>query len=127
EMKKAVNQRKADIRNLVKKIVEKADLVKVENLAIINMNVGTSAKQFAAPKQFIDELISSAKKAGTTVAEVNKNNTTKACHRCGSKKCTEGMNSNEFYTCSDTGEVFDRDYNAAINIMNSTILNKIGR
>lgn len=123
EMKKAVNQRKAEIQNLVKEIVEKADLVKIENLAIINMNVGTSAKQFAAPKQFVDRLISSAKKAGTTVAEVNKNNTTKTCHRCGSKKCTEGMKSNESYTCSDTGEVFDRDYNAAINIMNSAVLN----
>ncbi|MBI4210666.1 MAG: transposase [Candidatus Diapherotrites archaeon] len=54
--------------------------------------------------------------AGCKLAKVNPRNTTKACSRCGSLK--EMPLSQRIYSCGNCGVELDRDYNAAINILN---------
>ena len=51
----------------------------------------------------------------TSVHEVEEDYTSKTCSSCGNLK--DDLGSNKIYSCSSCSSVFDRDFNAAKNIM----------
>ena len=69
---------------------------------------------------FRDMVYYKAKNQGVYSISINKDNTTQTCHRCGYIK--KGDNklklSDKVYHCPICGLVYNRDYNAAINIKN---------
>lgn len=70
-------------------------------------------------RRFFDMLQFKADSAGCEVVKINPANTTKTCNRCG---YIQNMKLNDrVYICSNCGLVIDRDYNAAINILNLSL------
>ncbi len=65
--------------------------------------------------QFISMTIGKAAEAGRLVVLVDPRNTSKMCSRCG--ELVAKTLSDRTHTCPDCGLVMDRDWNAAINIL----------
>ena len=65
---------------------------------------------------FHDRLIMKAEQFhGVSVHEIDEDFTSKTCSSCGNLK--DDLGSNKIYSCSSCSSVFDRDFNAAKNIM----------
>ncbi len=66
--------------------------------------------------RFVQFLTYKAESAGCKLVQVNPKNTTKTCSKCGSLR--EMKLWDRTYNCPSCGLEIDRDYNAAINILN---------
>jgi len=102
-----------ELRNLAKNAdpESKADLPN----SIAARNNGASRNRVrAAPAAFKQALINACARTDTMILKVPAQNTSKVCADCGHKnKLTKEM----MQTCKGCGVVFDRDYNAARNIL----------
>lgn len=101
------------IANLAKKpkAEKKADLP--NGLAAMN-NSSRSQRTEVAPGMLRSALTQAAIKAGRVVVKVPAQNTSKTCHKCGHKCALTHL---QFHTCESCGATWDRDFNAATNIL----------
>ena len=116
---KMTNKRKDFIHKSVNSLINKYDLICLEDLNIKKMqqtDMKNIRKGIAdiAWNQFIRFTSYKAESAGKIVMLVNPKNTTKTCSRCGS--LVEKELSERIHNCS-CGLILDRDVNAAINIL----------
>jgi IS605 OrfB family transposase len=97
--------------------------IAVEDLTGITKSIQSKYKkkrydryaQIAPRYHFVLRLKQKAGKFGTVFVEVDPNDTSKMCSRCGNIK--EELHERErVYVCAECGLVIDRDQNAAINI-----------
>lgn len=133
---KIARQRKQFHFETAGKILDKADVVFVENLKVKNMSKRVKPKQDEAGKflpngqsaksglnksiadagwsQFVDILAFKAEKAGQRVVKVDPKGTSQHCCVCLNK--VPKVLSERWHSCSDCGNEMDRDTNAAVLI-----------
>lgn len=113
-----VNQRRDYIFKVVKSLVQRYDVIAVEDLRISNMVQNHHLAQSildAAWGLFFAILTSKAEEAGRQVIAVNPRNTSQQCSRCGTFVPKNlGM---RWHECPVCGLSVHRDVNAAINIL----------
>lgn len=133
---KIARQRKQFHFEVAGRILDKADVVFVEDLSVKNMSRRAKPKQDEAGKflpngqaaksglnksiadagwgQFVDILTFKAEKAGQSVVKVNPKGTSQHCSSCLNKVPKEL--SDRWHSCPHCGNEMDRDTNAAILI-----------
>lgn len=111
-----VDTRRDWIHKLTRDLVNKYDLIAVENLNIQGMVRSRFAKSIsdAAWGQFVTVLKYKAENAGATVVAVDPRGTSQECSECG--RTVPKLLSERTHSC-ECGYVADRDENAARNIL----------
>jgi len=105
-------------------LVENYDIIYVENIRVEKLIQINKAKKLrrhilqANYYKFLELLEYKAKLYGKQVIKVSPKNTSKKCSRCGYVNQKLTLN-NRNYKCPRCGLEIDRDYNAAINILNA--------
>jgi putative transposase len=116
------NQRKDFAHKTSRKLVEEYDRIVFEDLQIQNMvknhHLAKSISD-AGWSQLINFTKTKAEYAGKIVELVNPRNTSQNCSSCGNS--VKKDLSVRIHSCPFCGLVLDRDHNAAINILNSTV------
>ncbi len=115
------NQRKDFHHKTAYKLVKQYGFISHENLSIQGLSRGMLAKSVndAGWGYFLSILRQKAVEAGVVVVGINPSYTTQACSSCGCIPDKKVTLSDRVYHCESCGLVLDRDYNAAINILNS--------
>mgnify|MGYP001616392474 CR=1 FL=1 len=116
---KILNARNDFLHKLSEEYVKKCKVIVVEDLSVAKMmrSIGNARNMADASwARFLQLLAYKAGSAGCELAKVNPRNTTKMCSKCGSIK--EMPLWERTYNCGNCGVELDRDYNAAINILN---------
>ncbi|MCH8290781.1 transposase [Candidatus Poribacteria bacterium] len=112
------NQRRDTAHKISRKLVDRYDLIAVENLNVSGMvknhRLAKSISD-AAWSTFQDILISKAENAGKMVVKVDPKYTSQECSGCG--KIVKKDLSVRVHECPDCGLMLDRDVNAAKNIL----------
>lgn len=112
------NQRLDFARKLAKEVINKYDLIAIEDLNIKNMvqnhNFSKSVND-AAWAIFAACLNFKAEEAGKTIVAVDPRGTSQICSRCG--KVVKKALSEREHNCPYCGLSMGRDHNAAINIL----------
>ncbi|MBI4210097.1 MAG: IS200/IS605 family element transposase accessory protein TnpB, partial [Candidatus Diapherotrites archaeon] len=107
------------LHKLSAKYVKGCRTIVVEDLNIVGMaRSARNARNImdSSWARFLQMLAYKAGSAGCELAKVNPRNTTKACSKCGNIQ--EMPLWQRTYSCGNCGIELDRDYNAAINILN---------
>ena len=105
-------------------LVENYDIIYVENIRVEKLIQINKAKKLrrhilqANYYKFLELLEYKAKLYGKQVIKVSPKNTSKKCSRCGYVNQKLTLN-NRNYKCPKCGLEIDRDYNAALNILNA--------
>ena len=105
-------------------LVENYDIIYVENIRVeklIQMNKAKKLRRHilqANYHKFLELLEYKARLYGKQVIKVSPKNTSKKCSRCGYVNQKLSLD-NRNYKCPKCGLEIDRDYNAAINILNA--------
>jgi len=105
-------------------LIENYDVIYVENIRVEKLIQINKAKKLrrhilqASYYKFLELLEYKAKLYGKQVIKVSPKNTSKKCSRCGYVNQKLTLN-NRNYKCPKCGLEIDRDYNAAINILNA--------
>jgi putative transposase len=105
-------------------LIENYDIIYVENISVkklIQMNKAKKLRRHILQAnyfKFLEMLMYKAKLYGKQVIKVSPKNTSKKCSRCGyiNQKLTLD---NRIFKCPKCGLEIDRDYNAALNILNA--------
>ncbi len=105
-------------------LIKNYDIIYIENIKIKKLIHMTKSKKLRKHilstnyYKFLRMLIYKAKLYGKQVIKVSPENTSKKCSRCGyiNKKLSL---SNRIFKCPKCGLILDRDYNAALNILNA--------
>ena len=121
--RKIERQRIDFLHKLSKVLVDKADLLVFENLQIGNMvknHVLANSIHDASWNKLIQFCSYKASSAGKSIELVDPRGTTQRCSGCGS--IVKKSLSERVHRCPNCGLVLNRDFNAALNI-----LDKIGR
>lgn len=116
--RKIVRKRRDLLHKLSRSIVEKHDLIIVEDLKITNMVKNRHLAKSIADASwgtFISILFYKAEEAGGRVIKVDPRHTSQVCSRCGNK--VSKKLSTRIHRCPHCGLIMDRDVNAAINIL----------
>ena len=112
------NQRKDFHHQVASRLLERYDVIAVEDLQIRNMvrneHLSKSITD-AGWGQFIDILSYKAAKAGKAVVKVDAKGTSQVCSGCGS--VVQKSLSVRVHRCPGCGLEIDRDINAAINVL----------
>ncbi|HHV41420.1 MAG TPA: IS200/IS605 family element transposase accessory protein TnpB [Clostridiaceae bacterium] len=115
---RVANQRSWIHHNVARSLLERYDLVVVEDLQIKNMmknhHLALSISD-AAWGNFINILSAKADEMGKIVYKVNPRNTSQECSQCG--VVVAKTLSDRVHDCPECGLVIDRDVNAAVNIL----------
>ena len=105
-------------------LIEKYDVIYVENIKVEKLIQINRAKKLrrhilqANYHKFLELLEYKAKLYGRQVIKVSPKNTSKKCSRCGYVNQKLTIN-DRIFKCPKCGLEIDRDYNAAINILNA--------
>ncbi|HET9948795.1 MAG TPA: transposase [Longimicrobiales bacterium] len=112
-----------------RKLVEKYDLIAVENLNVRGLSRGALAKSVgdAGWSQFIEILSFKAAEAGRRVVTVDPRGTSQVCSGCGCEPKEKKTLSARVHRCGECGLVLDRDHNAARNVLHLAMSDKRGR
>lgn len=115
---KIKNQRNDFGHKVSTHLVKQFDLIAIEKLNIIGMSKGILSKQIhdVAWSSFFQKLRSKAEYADRKLIEVNPNYTSQACSQCGN--IVKKDLSVRLHHCSECDLSINRDWNAAINILN---------
>jgi len=120
--RKIRNQRNDFAHKTSRKLVDEYDRIVFEDLQIRNMvknhHLAKSISD-AGWSQLINFTKTKAEYAGKIVELVNPRNTSQNCSGCGNS--VKKDLSMRIHSCPFCGLVLDRDHNAAINILNSTV------
>ena len=122
---KLVNVRNDHLHKLSRKLVDEYDLIVYEDLNIKQMvksNYLSRSIHDVSWRSLINYTTYKADYAGKFVELINPFNTSKMCSNCGNIKEKLSL-SDRIYDCDKCNLKLDRDYNAAINILN---LSKLG-
>jgi len=118
---KITNQRTDFLHKITTKMVKECKIIVMEDLNIKQMS---QQKYFNARNmmdaswgKFTQLLDYKAESAGCQIVKINPRNTSKTCSHCGSIQDMPLYK--RTYECANCGFVLDRDYNSAINILNS--------
>lgn len=120
---KLTSQRDDFLHKLSREYVNTYDMISVEDLSIGNMVRNRRLAQSILDSswgKFFSMLSYKAESAGKIFVKIDPKNTSKECSVCGSIR--DMPLSQRTYTCSQCGNVMDRDINAAINILNRGIV-----
>ena len=117
---KVRNQRRDFLHKLSFRLAENYDLIAIEDLDMHAMSQALNFSKSVSDNgwgMFTAMLSYKMDERGKSLVKVDKwFPSTKTCHRCGSiKPMPIGEDT---YICPECGMVFDRDHNAAINILN---------
>lgn len=116
------NQRKDFAHKLSRKLVDTYDTIVFEKLQITNMvknhHLAKSISD-AGWYQLIEFTKYKAECAGRVMKQVDPRNTSQNCSSCGTK--VKKSPSVRTHKCPECGLMLDRDYNAAINILQKSI------
>lgn len=128
ERDRVLNARANSYRNLAATLASRYAIVVVEDMDLSEVAKhpepedakkkppASGSRVIAAPSEFRNALLSTASLRGCSVVKVDPTNTSKKCHLCGGVRRWE--NPGELvHTCSSCGATWDRDYNAAINLL----------
>ena len=112
------NQRKDAINKLAHSLIERYDLIALEDLSISRMVHGNLAKSIldAGWGYFLQRLTHKAASAGREIVLVDPRYTSKSCSNCG--HVFEHLSLADRWVVCACGLSLDRDHNAAINIRN---------
>jgi putative transposase len=112
------NQRKDALNKLAHGLIERYDVIALEDLAISRMVHGNLAKSIldAGWGYFAQHLTHKAASAGREIVLVDPRLTSKSCSNCG--HVFEHLSLADRWVVCDCGLSLDRDHNAAINILN---------
>lgn len=115
---KVANQRRDFLHKLSKEIADNYDVVAIEDLNMqsmsksLNLGKSTMDNGWGMFTTFLDYKL---ERRGKQLVKIDKwFASTKTCHECGNEKPM--MLNERQYVCPECGMVFDRDWNAAINI-----------
>lgn len=117
---KIARKRRDFLHKLSRKIVDKHDLIIVEDLKIKNMIKNKHLAKSIADASWgtlISMLSYKAEEAGGRVLKVDPRHTSQVCSRCGAM--VEKSLSMRIHNCPHCSLIIDRDINAAINILGS--------
>lgn len=127
---KLMNIRRDFITKASKAIVADADTIVMEDLNIAGMLEDNEEKTNRQNGRSHRNVLSSCmgmlgtkvstmgETAGRTIIKVNPANTSKTCHVCGKVRTVPLLMSDRKWKCIHCGSEFDRDVNAAINVLN---------
>lgn len=130
--KKASNIKKDLQHKISKEIVDKFDLIVVENLKTKNMTKRAKLKNVKVKSglnksildtsfyQFLSFLEYKASHNGKIFTKIPPQYTSKTCSKCGSIKADLRL-SDRIYICKECGNEMHRDINASINILNRAL------
>ena len=124
---KISNQRNDFLHKLSRKYVDSYDIIAVEALEIKGLiSISYNARNIsdASWSKFLQMLEYKAERAGVQLVRVEARGTTQICSGCG--RDVPKRLWNRIHKCSHCGLIMDRDYNAAINVLNRG-LRKLGR
>lgn len=112
------NQRLDHARKLAAELVDRYDLIAVEDLDIRGLMQSNLSKSVADAgwRVFLTCLSLKAEEAGVTVVEVDPRGTTQRCSSCD--EVVKKRLRDRTHDCPGCGLVLDRDHNAAINVLN---------
>lgn len=114
------NKRNYFIHNITKKLVEKFDVISVENLSVKNMIKNrklSKSIQDASWSEFTRQLNYKCNWYGKTFIKIDRfYPSSKTCSSCGYKLEALDLSVRE-WDCPDCGKHHDRDFNAATNIL----------
>jgi putative transposase len=104
---------------LARMLVERYDLIVIEDLEVQRLADGHLAKDVrdAAWGQFMRILADKAEEAGRQLVSVNPKNTSQMCSNCGALPAERKTLVQRVHTCCECGLQLDRDVNAARNIL----------
>ena len=118
---KISNQRDDFLHKLTTKLVKDCKIIVMEDLNIKQMSqqryFNARNMMDASWSKFAQLLDYKAESAGCQIVRVNPRNTSKTCSQCGNIQDMPLYK--RTYECANCGFVIDRDYNSAINILNS--------
>lgn len=118
---KLANIRKDFIHHITKLYLSEYDTIAIENLKPSNMLKNHKLARSVAMAMFYTWKITLQYKAnffGKEVVLVDPKNTSQNCSNCGEKKETKLKLSEKIFKCNNCNHEMDRDWNAAINILN---------
>jgi|ERR1019366_4313443 putative transposase len=120
--RKITNTRDTYLHQITNDLVNRYDLIAVEQLNIKGMIQSNLAKSIsdAAWNKFIQYLDYKAERAGSQVRKANAWRSSQECSGCGTF-IKKGL-SVRIHICYSCGLVMDRDENAAINILNRAVV-----
>jgi putative transposase len=113
------NRRKDFLNKLTYQLIQRYDLIAVENLRINNMVRNSHISKSildAGWGYFIRHLMNKAEEAGRQVCLVEPQNTSRLCSGCGRQ--FDNLSLRDRWIDCSCGVSLDRDHNAAINILN---------
>jgi putative transposase len=124
---KIINKREDFIKKVIHYLLKNYDIVVIEKLKIQKMMVSKSMEKTQRKinnkkwvdnsfYKFTEKLKTKAKMVGKEIKEVEPHYTSKTCYNCNSIKSNLGKN--EIFECEKCNYKEDRDYNAALNILN---------
>lgn len=124
---KISNQRMDYLHKTSRELVNKYDLIAIEDLSLgfMNKNHNLALSSHDAGLGIFRQMLEyKAEEAGVQVKAVNPYNTSQICSNC--RKIVSKTLAVRVHTCPNCGLVIDRDVNAARNILNLA-LNSLGR
>ena len=122
------NQRKDFLDKLVYELIQTYDVIVIEDLKIKNMVKNRHLSKSildAGWGYFKQRLLDKAADAGREVLLVDPAYTSKTCSSCGA--LFEGLTLAHRWVECQCGLSLDRDHNAAINILNKSVVKRAGR
>lgn len=121
------NQRKDFHYKTAKELLDRYDVIAHEDLNIRGLARTRLAKSIldAGWGQFISILTAKAENAGKLVIGVNPKGTSQNCSGCGER--VPKTLAERTHSCSNCGLELDRDYNAAINILNLAVGHSVSK
>lgn len=120
---RVANQRRDFLHKLSRKLVDNYDCIGVEDLNMRGMSQSLTLGKSTMDNgwgMFTTFLAYKLERQGKQLIRIDKwFPSTKTCHECG---CVKPMKlGKDTYVCPECGMVFDRDWNAAINIRNEAM------
>lgn len=118
---KIANQRNNYLHNLTKQLVEKYDVIKIEDLKAKNLMKNHKLARAIANQSWREirrQLEYKCEWYGKQLVTVNPRKTSQICSNCGYDDGKHTLDIRQ-WTCPNCGTNHDRDINAAINILNA--------
>ena len=123
---KVKHQRRTYAHQMSKRLVDRFDLIAVEDLNVKGLARLRSGKSVldASWSTLTDMLAYKAERAGTHLIRVDPNYTSQDCSRCGER--VPKPLAQRVHHCPKCGLVLDRDENAAVNILHRAVVSPGG-
>lgn len=126
--RRVVDSRRDFHFKLARRLVERYDLVAIEDLNVRGLSRSALAKSVsdAAWGQFVAILAGKAEEAGRRLIVVDPHGTSQVCSGCGCEPSERKTLAVRIHRCAECGLILDRDHNAARNILHLALSEKVG-